>query len=239
VGHDEPDAHVDADGEDGRPDAGTPPDAEDDAHVPAPVDDAGADASGPEPVPKSAWTVLVYMAADNNLEKFALDDLSEMLAAESSEDVNVLVQIDRASGFYELGLGQTAAWESMKRFRVRTGALEEVADLGELNTGDPETLSDFVSWGFRSYPSERRMLVLWNHGNAWRGYGGDEASDHDMLDQPEIGEAITAGLRAADVPRLDMLGFDACLMSNVATAKMMSAFTRYFVASEELEPGHG
>src|SRR5688572_23030283 len=28
---------------------------------------------------RPAWTVLVYMAADNNLEKYAIDDLNEML----------------------------------------------------------------------------------------------------------------------------------------------------------------
>ncbi|MCB9758184.1 MAG: hypothetical protein H6753_07195, partial [Candidatus Omnitrophica bacterium] len=44
------------------------------------------------------WTILVYMDADNNLELPGLLDLNEMEAAGSSEQVNVIVQIDRALG---------------------------------------------------------------------------------------------------------------------------------------------
>lgn len=69
--------------------------------------DAGEPDAGPA---LPAWTVLVYMAADNNLEKYAIDDLNEMLAAKISDDVQLVVQIDRASGFYELGVGGLASW---------------------------------------------------------------------------------------------------------------------------------
>src|SRR4051794_17864771 len=34
-----------------------------------------------------AWTVLVYMAADNNLEKYAIDDLNEMLLGKITDDM--------------------------------------------------------------------------------------------------------------------------------------------------------
>ncbi len=203
-----------------QPDASTPP--EPDA-APAPA----------------AWTVLVYMAADNNLEKFAIDDLNEMLGATISDDVNVLVQMDRASGYYELGVGGVADWKTMKRFRVRSGALEELEDLGESNTGDPNTLSDFIEWGFGNFPAERRFLVLWNHGNAWQGYGGDDDAGHDQLDQAEIEAALRTGVEAAGLNGLDLIGFDACLMSTYVMADGVSSLTRYYVASEELEPGHG
>jgi hypothetical protein len=198
--------------------------------------EAEADAA---PDTRAAWTVLVYMAADNNLEKYAIDDLNEMLAASIADDVNLLVQIDRATGLYELGVGGVANWQSTKRFRVRKGALEELKDLGETDTGDPAELSKFVDWGFTSYPAHHRMLVLWNHGNAWQGYGGDDDSEHDKLSQSEIEEAISGGLETSGVESVDLMGFDACLMSTFVSATSMHAFTRYYVASEEFEPGHG
>ncbi|HKP63564.1 MAG TPA: thrombospondin type 3 repeat-containing protein [Polyangiales bacterium] len=204
----------------------------------APMDAAPMDSgSEPEP-PKPAWTVLVYMAADNNLEMYAISDLNEMLAGSIPDDVNVIVQIDRANGFYELGVGGVAAWETMKRFRVRKNNLTELADLGEQDTGDPKVLSDFISWGFSTYPSQHRMLVLWNHGNAWQGYGGDDGSGHDNLDQGELQQAIIDGLKV-DNQKPDLIAFDACLMSTFVAAGAMKDFTRYFVASEEFEPGHG
>ena len=68
------------------------------------------------------WTLLVYMDADNNLELPGLLDLNEMEAAGSSEQVNVIVQIDRA-------LGETASdgdWSNPRRYRdvCNTSSLE-------------------------------------------------------------------------------------------------------------------
>ena len=85
--------------------------------APGPLRSKGSDAGQPK---KAAWTVLVYMAADNNLEKYAIDDLSEMLSAKISDDVNVIVEIDRTTGLYELGVGGVANWQSVKR-SARTG----------------------------------------------------------------------------------------------------------------------
>jgi hypothetical protein len=187
----------------------------------------------------AAWTVLVYMAADNNLEKAGIDDLNEMLEVGASDDVQVIVEIDRTTGFYDLGVGNVGNWDTLKRFRVAGGKLEELADLGELSTGAPHTLSDFLSWGFRTFPAQRRAIVLWDHGNAWRGYGGDDTSDKDLLDQLEIGQAIADGISQAGLKTVDVIGFDACLMSSAATAQLAREFTRYMIASEELVPGNG
>ncbi|MCK5560112.1 MAG: hypothetical protein KAJ51_05940, partial [Thermoplasmata archaeon] len=41
------------------------------------------------------WTVMVYMAADNNLETYGVQDMNEMESVGSSSDVNLLVQFDR------------------------------------------------------------------------------------------------------------------------------------------------
>ena len=53
----------------------------------------------PLPEPPLAWTFMVYMAGDNNLEQFGLLDLSEMKRVGSTSDVAILAQFDRmASG---------------------------------------------------------------------------------------------------------------------------------------------
>src|SRR5689334_14842618 len=51
------------------------------------------------------WTILVYMLADNDLEPFALKDLTEMMSVPSSTSVNILAQVDRADGYTDDPIG--------------------------------------------------------------------------------------------------------------------------------------
>ena len=54
------------------------------------MEEAASSASG-----KAKWTVMVYMAGDNNLDGAVLRDIAEMAKVGSTRDVNVLVQLDR------------------------------------------------------------------------------------------------------------------------------------------------
>jgi hypothetical protein len=105
-----------------------------------------------------AWTVLVYMAGDNNLDPSGIADLLEMKKVGSTPRVNVVAEFDRASG------------RGATRYLLRKGgtlAADAVASLGRLNTGDPKHLLEFVRWGAKTYPADRYALVLWNHGQGW------------------------------------------------------------------------
>jgi len=50
--------------------------------------------SSPEP---RKWTIMNYLAGDNNLESFAIKDLSEMGRGGSSTDVAIVAQLDHMS----------------------------------------------------------------------------------------------------------------------------------------------
>jgi hypothetical protein len=105
------------------------------------------------------WTVMVYLAGDNNLDEAGVADLKEMKKVGSTEDVNVIAQFDRQ------GRDQAT-----KRYSLtKTAALERdmVARLGETNTGDPDVLANFLLWGFKDFPAEHYLVVVWNHGNGW------------------------------------------------------------------------
>lgn len=110
-------------------------------------------------VTKKAWTFMVYMAGDNNLDHNGVKDLAEMKAVGSTAEVNIIAQFDRAGK-----KGQT------KRYYLRKGgtlSADALMQLGETNTGDPQALLDFIGWGIKNYPAERYALVLWNHGQGW------------------------------------------------------------------------
>ena len=186
------------------------------------------------------WTVLVYMAADNNLEDSAMLDMDEMLKIPAVDHLNVVVQVDRTAGFSEFGLGSLDNWETTKRLYFKGDKVTELQDLGETNTGDPEVLSDFIAWGVKSYPADRYVAILWNHGNAWTGYGGDSTSpDHDKLNFGEIVSGLSDGLKKAGLKSFDLLGFDACLMADYAIIQALQSFGRYMLVSEDFEPGNG
>lgn len=105
------------------------------------------------------WTVMVYMAGDNNLDGAAMDDLDEIKATGSTDAVHVVAQVDRR------GAGRPT-----RRYFLQHGTslnADAVASLGETNTGDPAALVDFVKWAVHSHPAEHYALVLWNHGAGW------------------------------------------------------------------------
>jgi hypothetical protein len=107
---------------------------------------------------EKSWTVMVYMAGDNNLDPEGSKDLREMKKAGSTDQVSIIAQFDRAAGHVA------------RRYYLRKGGLvtgDAVDSLGEVNTGDPESLEDFIRWGIRNYPAKHYLLVLWNHGQGW------------------------------------------------------------------------
>lgn len=104
------------------------------------------------------WTVMVYMAGDNNLDPEGVQDIKEMKTVGSSDNLNIVVQFDRAAGHVA------------RRYYLRKGGIvtgDAVASLGEVNTGDPQALSDFIQWGIKNYPADHYLLILWNHGAGW------------------------------------------------------------------------
>jgi hypothetical protein len=103
------------------------------------------------------WTFMVYVAGFNNLSPFASKDLEEMREVGSTDDVNVAVfvkQLDR---------------DSAERLIVqRDGQGESPEQLGDVDSGNPQTMLDFVRWAAQSAPAERYALVVWNHGSGWQ-----------------------------------------------------------------------
>ncbi|MBT8074786.1 MAG: hypothetical protein HKP21_13890 [Xanthomonadales bacterium] len=225
---------------------------------------------------KSAWTIMVYMAGDNNLSAAGEADLEEMRLVGSSERVNVVVEFDNAGD------------AGTRRIHIGKGGVgEHIESLGETDSGSPDVLSGFIEWAAQNYPADRYALVLWNHGNGWaptevdriarsvnspgfnereisersasplgrvlfrpslesifklatpseRAICSDDGSGHS-LDTIELGRVIAKGVETIG-QKFDLLGMDACLMSNIEVAYQVRDHVHYIVASEENEPADG
>ncbi|MEM9777369.1 MAG: hypothetical protein AAF902_22515, partial [Chloroflexota bacterium] len=90
------------------------------------------------------WTILIYIAADNSLDEAAIFNLNQMEAADFGDDIQVIVQLDRAAD---------KPWSDTRRYRIFpddnpiTVTSEPLTEIGELNMGDPSVLADFIQWG--------------------------------------------------------------------------------------------
>ena len=184
---------------------------------------------------KDTMTILVYLCGTDleSRSKMATADLQEMLDANLSDKINLIV--------YTGGCRQ---WQN-NVLSSRTNQIWQVLDdglkclqedAGNKSMTDPDTLASFLKWGIRNYPADRTALIFWDHGGgSVSGYGYDEKfASSGSMDLAEIDQALTdAGAK------FDFVGFDACLMATTETALMLAKHADYLIASEETEPGIG
>lgn len=190
------------------------------------------------------WTVMVFINAKNNLEKYGMLDMNEMEMIGSTDKVNVVTELGRING-YDSSDGN---WISSRRYLVKKDAnmakvvSPVVADLGKVDMGDYKHLSEFVAWAKGAYPAKRYMLVVWNHGAGWiketRGLDTTKGISYD----DETGNHITTpqlGMALKTMGKIDVYGSDACLMQMPEVNYEIKDNVEYIVGSEETEPGDG
>ena len=203
--------------------------------------------------PEPEWCFLVYMCADNDLEHDAITDFREMAWVGSTHDVQVVVQLDRHPS-YDARYGD---WTDTRRFLITPGLTpdpgHELQILGEANMGQGPrlapgdgSLEDFVRWAGESFPSRRRALILWDHGDGWRSPRppvppykgmGEDWTDDDWLSMAEIRVALENAAAAGH--DLDLIGFDACIMGMIEVAHEVRDRADVMVASERFEWSSG
>lgn len=186
------------------------------------------------------WTVLHYSMADTDLEPFMVADVNEIGVVGSNDNLHVREFMDRNEGYGDDELLDQGSWVGGRILDIgQGGATEVVEDLGDVNSADPEVLASFIAEGIEANRAGHYALIISDHGASWPGIGPDEGSDYDVLDLAEITAGISSGLEQAGVDKLDLLGFDACLMANYEVASAVAPLADRLVASQELEPGHG
>jgi clostripain len=195
-------------------------------------------ASAPAPHQKE-WTILVYEDGDNNLEGAGVHDLNEMETVGSNDDINVIVQFDRSPG----NDNTNGNWSGAKRYYVtkdsdfNTISSTELSDLGDTNMGDPRTFINFTTWAVDHYPAKRYLVVFWDHGGGWHGVCWDDTSA-DYLNLDNISAALQ-GLKAHLGRNIDVVGFDACLMSGIEILYQIRDTCDVAAVSGTTEPDDG
>lgn len=199
-----------------------------------------------DPLSGSARTTLLVYMLGSNLESgdgAATGNLQEMMAAHGSALINVVLTTGGADKVDPNGF--VKSWKTVKRHELKDGELKELADVGVQNMDLGQTLQAFLEWGVTAYPADRYMLMMWDHGAGWLGFGSDEnfprsgaPSNPGCMSLPSLVGALK-GAQASTGVTFDYIGFDACLMATLEVAAAVRPYTRYLGASQELEAGSG
>lgn len=181
-------------------------------------------------------TLLVYMIGSNleSDDASASRDIVEMASANMDDYTNVFVYTGGSTKWHI----ESISAETNSIYQVKNGYLYPIADFGNKNMGDPNTLAEFINFVDGITNTERYDLVLWDHGSGpiW-GYGNDEKTG-DVLFLEEIVSALGKTKFNKD-RKFEFIGFDACLMASVEIGYYLSEYANYLLASEEIEIGWG
>ena len=199
----------------------------------------GAAQTNGETVPASApeRTVMIYVVG-SDLESqcgAATLDIQEMIDADLDPEKNhVLVFTGGARSWKN----DVVSSDENAVLLIGEDDVETVASFDSENMGKSKTLTGFLEYCEENYPAERYSLILWNHGGGpVLGYGLDELYD-DVLSLEELSDAL-GNSPFGSGEKLEILGFDACLMGSLETAWAFREYADYFLASQEVEPGYG
>jgi len=222
--------------------------------------------NNPDLVP-AEWTIMIYMAGDNNLAEDCVNALLALKKIETNDKIHVIVQFDpgdprvstrrlvinRSSKTNKIPPLVTNLLGSLDedRIRLERGAIrfgetnhervEVPHDEGvfETNTANPETLFDFISWSSQHFPADRYMLILAGHSAGVE--AGFLLKDEHPAEAMELEGLKTIFKIMAEKLKikLEILGMDSCLMSMVEVCLELEGYVNLLVGSQSMTPNPG
>ena len=191
-------------------------------------------------------TVLVYMAGDNNLDSFVMDDVNEMMAARRNlpDDCDLILFIDKVGPlpcFMKVTKGDTVRMETCKE---------------EMRTSSSSTLRMAMQWVMTNAKARQYGLVLWGHADGWmiknnaagsrprQAYGQDRENDTsatgtwmNITDMARVLESLPAP--EGHTKLLRFIFADCCCFQSVESDYELRNAADYIIASAAEIPGVG
>ncbi|MGB8982233.1 MAG: clostripain-related cysteine peptidase, partial [Anaerolineales bacterium] len=181
-----------------------------------------------------AWTIMVYLDGDNAIGNIELDDnyvnvFNQLEYSANQPGVNIAVLWDR--------LGDNNSYY----YKVQSDSdLERLGDYiegvdrinqGEINMGDPASLSDFITWARAHYPAQHYALLISDHGTGLNGIALDTTGGGDWLTIHELGTALSTATSSGS-EKLDIVFADACLMGMIEDGYQIRNYANIYIASQ-------
>ena len=105
--------------------------------------------------PIKDFTFALYMAADNDLERYAIRNIKQMSTIGSTDSVNIVAHLDIKANYKKI----------CSHFYVeKNNILEFNTGIKKMDSGDPQSLISFMKWVVEKFPAKHYMLDFWDHG---------------------------------------------------------------------------
>lgn len=188
-------------------------------------------------------TVLVYMAADNNLAHHAFRNINSMRSSMSYDldYANLLVFIDRQIGRADV---------KPALLHIHDHRIDTIKVYESLNSTDPAVLKEVVDIAINDWKAESYGLILWSHGMSWipesqmhavagkqgwaprrdapktRTFGSEDIDEntYTCMEIDELADAIPDGV-------FDYIAFDACYMGSVEVLYALRKKAKQIISS--------
>ena len=184
-------------------------------------------------------TIMIYMVGSDLESKYlaATKDIDEIIGSDVDfDDINILIYTGGTREWHKTNIPN----DKQALFELNSDGLELIEEYdNNVNMLEYNNLSFLLNYGYENYKTDYYDLILWDHGaGPIYGYGYDEYNKLDSMNLDEIKKALEESPFNKD-NKLELVGFDACLMSSIEVAALFSDYSNYMIASEEFEPGGG
>ncbi len=193
---------------------------------------------------------LIYMAADNNLERFGIKNIKSLQEIGSSKNVNIIVLFDRSPGYDKSEDNRTGTDLFYITKNPKNTNDDIVFEYDELDMTAPKTLYDFLMLVNKYFPAKNTILNVWSHGRGVYPDGIILQKSNESCCARGLIEDYTTGYGAAKTmsiydfaeclrsyetnseKTIDVIQFDCCDMLMLEVCYELKNITKYVVGSE-------
>lgn len=167
-------------------------------------------------------TVVVYLAANNNLAEEAYDNIDQMERALGDVDGSLLV--------YARLPGHNPTLYEIAGEKDKGGSSTPVKIYEPHNSSDPAVMKGVIADAQKLYPAQTYGLILWSHATGW------VPPEHGSIKLKSFGDDNGRAMDIKEFSRalpndLDFLMFDACSMASIEVLTEIADKAKYIIAS--------
>lgn len=177
-------------------------------------------------------TTAIYMASDNSMVTAYHENMQDLIqGSDNAPDMDILIRADLPEASYVMHL--------------KNGVLDTLSIESGSNSGDSRQVGDFFKSTFRTYSSDRNIMILWDHGNGWYDFKNSKSILYDndpddfiSITDGELNEIFKAAYEGAG-KKIDIAVFDACDMQCIEVLYEIKAYADYSLATQIRCPYYG
>lgn len=179
-----------------------------------------------QPQAMNKWTILVYSNEIDDATTGFRNELQYLRSARTPDNLTVLVR--EGSNDYRRNVATDYRITPHGTAPLPGGVREEEMDLSR-----ESVLQDFLTNGIKRFPARHVMLVVNAHGGGHKGISRDEAHQN-RITVYELGQALRAAKEANGGRPIDVVVFNACVMSAAEVASQLKGTAGLLVGSQDV-----